>query len=320
MSWVLAIDIGGTKIAGALVNEEAHVLAAENASLPTPKTGGEDVAAAVAQMASQLQSQAQEHGLQPRAVGIGSAGVVDPEGRRIVSATDAIPGWGGTELAKIVETQVKLPVTIENDVHAHARGEMWMGAGRGLESAIMVAVGTGIGGAIISGGQILRGSHGLAGHLGHLPASMGQDRPCSCGVLGHIEAIGSGPGMSAWYNHRATNGSGSESRLAARFTPVANARELEQRAQAGDELAGTVMSEAAYATGQILAGLVNSFDPQTVIVGGGLANAGPHYWDGLRAGYHGQLMPPLAQVPLVAAELGTQAALLGAAALAFTQI
>ena len=167
MSHVIAIDIGGTKIAGALVSDSGDLTPAPVASLPTPKTGGEDVAATVVEMVRMVREAAGS--AQPLAVGIGSAGVIDPAGRRIVSATDAIPGWGGTELAEIVEAASGLPVFIENDVHAHARGEMWKGAGRGRTSALMVAVGTGIGGAIIQGGQILRGARAWPGTWGTYP-------------------------------------------------------------------------------------------------------------------------------------------------------
>ena len=341
MSHVIAIDIGGTKIAGALVSDSGDLTPAPVASLPTPKTGGEDVAATVVEMVRMVRQAAGS--AQPLAVGIGSAGVIDPAGRRIVSATDAIPGWGGTELAEIVEAASGLPVFIENDVHAHARGEMWKGAGRGRASALMVAVGTGIGGAIIQGGQILRGARGLAGHVGHLPASVGQERRCSCGKTGHIEAIAAGPAMTSWYNDQLAAGGGAgqapgaptvpgvaavpavgagevPAAPAARRVPVADGRELFDRARHGDELAQQVVQTAGYATGEVIAGLVNALDPEIVIFGGGLAEAGDPYWPAVEEGYRNQLMPALAEVPLVVAELKTGAALLGAAALAWAQL
>lgn len=307
MSEVLAIDIGGTKIAGAIVDQNGHFQPAAGGPLPTPKTGGEDVAATVVEMVKNLLAQAPTT---PAAIGIGSAGVIDPAGRRIVSATDAIPGWAGTALADTVEAAAGLPVYIENDVHAHARGEMWKGAGRPYRSAIMVAVGTGIGGALVQDRRILRGERGLAGHLGHLPASAGQDRKCSCGQLGHIEAIGAGPGMTSWYNDQ----------IPSHLTPAADGRDLLERARGEDVLARTVVETAARATGEVIAGLVNAFDPQIVILGGGLAQAGEPYWSALHHGYQNQLMPALAEVPLVLAELESGAALLGAAALAFAGI
>lgn len=311
-SSVIAIDIGGTKIAGALVTlpftherdegvGEPTVIAEPTWKNSTPTTGGQDVATAVITLIQRMMESVAE--TQPIGVGIGSAGAIDRTGRVIESATDAIPGWAGTPLADLVEQAVGLPVVIENDVHAHARGEASLGAGRGAGSTLMVAVGTGIGGAFTIDRDIVRGAHGLAGHLGHIVTPYGRGQVCSCGRDGHLEAIASGPGMTRWFNER--GGSASD------------ARDLENQALCGDTLAHTVLAEAATATGEIIAGLVNSFDPDIAILGGGLAGAGDLYWEPLRAGYANQLMTPLADTPLVPATLGSSAALIGAAQLAY---
>lgn len=310
---VIAIDIGGTKIAGGLVtlafddqrNEsstEPHVASDPTWTSPTPTSGGQGVAGTVVGLVKRILEASND--VTPSAIGIGSAGVIDPNGRAIVSATDAIPGWAGTPLADIVEQAVGLPVIIENDVHAHARGEAIFGAGAGAGSTLMVAVGTGIGGAFTFNGEIVRGARGLAGHVGHIITPLGRGNTCSCGCDGHLEAIASGPGMTRWFN--------------ARGGSAIDARDLEQQALTGDDLAKTVLSEAATATGEIMAGLVNSIDPDIVILGGGLARAGDLYWQPLRAGFTTQLMPPLANTPLVPATLGSSAALIGAAYLAYS--
>lgn len=312
-SSVIAIDIGGTKIAGGLVAFPSHSERDESTTdslvtsdpawtAPTPTTGGQHVADTVVTLVKRISEATGE--TSPIAVGIGSAGVIDSNGRTIVSATDAIPGWAGTPLADIVEQAVGLPVIIENDVHAHARGEAVFGAGAGAGSTLMVAVGTGIGGAFTFNGEIVRGARGLAGHVGHIITPQGRGHTCSCGCDGHLEAIASGPGMTRWFNTRGGS--------------AIDARDLEQQALAGDDLAKTVLSEAATATGEIMAGFVNSLDPDIVILGGGLARAGDLYWQPLRAGFTTQLMPPLAQTPLVPATLGSSAALIGAAYLAYS--
>ncbi|OKL50405.1 ROK family protein [Boudabousia marimammalium] len=319
MRHVIAIDIGGTKIAGALVallesGETPPAAVAERlrgfvtarsavATHPTwtaatVKTGGNDVAATVVSVVQKVIAHAQSHGLTLSGVGIGSAGVIDPTGRMIASATDAIPGWTGTKLADIVEAATGLPVIIENDVHAHARGEAVGGAGNPFASTLMVAVGTGIGGAFTEGSRILRGIRGLSGHVGHIVAPGAEGNLCSCGADGHLEAIASGPGMTRWFNQRGGN--------------AVDARDLEAQAEAGDELAIQVMAEAATATGQIIAGLVNCFDPEVVILGGGLARAGDLYWGPLKAAYQTQLMPALRDTQLLPAALGSAAALVGA--------
>lgn len=304
----VAIDIGGTKIAGALVDSDGNVIANHTNhaewTTPTPRTGGNDVAKAVAHIAALINKKAQEQGRTPVACGIGSAGVIDPSGRHIASATEAIPGWTGTQLAEIVETETGLTTIIENDVHAHARGEAWLGAGKGHKTVLMVAIGTGIGGALIVNGEIVRGARGLAGHVGHLVTSVGRGYECSCGVDGHLEAIASGPGMVRLANSRGAN--------------VTDGYDLVAQANAGNETCKTVIKDAATATGEIIAGLVNSFDPEIVILGGGIANAENElYWNALNTAYTEQLMPALKHVPMVVASLGGAAPQAGAAQLAF---
>lgn len=304
----VAIDIGGTKIAGALVDSDGNVVASKKDyptwSAPTPKTGGEAVANKVASIAALVTEKAMEMGRAPIGCGIGSAGVIDPSGRFIRSATDAIPGWSGTQLADIVEATTNLPTIIENDVHAHARGEAWLGAGAGYKAVLMVAVGTGIGGAFTFNGEIVRGATGLAGHVGHIITPYGRGHECSCGVDGHLESIAAGPSMVRWANQRGAT--------------VTDGIDLERQAEAGQTIPLETLTDAATATGEIIAGLVNCLDPEIVILGGGMAAAGEVYWGPLRSAYQAQLMPALKEVPLVPAALGGAAPQAGAAALAFT--
>ncbi|EEH63211.1 ROK family protein [Gleimia coleocanis DSM 15436] len=307
----VAIDIGGTKIAGALVDSDGNVVANHKDhaqwTCPTPRIGGNDVAKAVAKIVALVNEKAQELGYAPVACGIGSAGVIDPSGRFIASATEAIPGWTGTQLADIVEAETGLTTIIENDVHAHARGEAWLGAGKGHKSVLMVAVGTGIGGAFIVDGEIVRGAAGLAGHVGHLVTSVGRGFECSCGVDGHLEAIASGPGMVRLANHRGAT--------------VTDGYDLVAQATAGNEICMQTITDAATATGEIIAGLVNCFDPEIVILGGGIANAENElYWNALVSAYGEQLMPALKKVPMVVASLGGAAPQAGAAQLAFAHV
>ncbi len=314
VEYAIAIDIGGTKISAALVGDDGSIVGTTRARADTPHTGGDDVARTVVAVAHEVRHRADEAGVEIRAgIGIGSAGVIDAEGRGIASATDAIPGWSGTPLADIVEDALGLPVIIENDVHAHARGESLFGAGAGSSSALVIAVGTGIGGAFVLDGQVVRGSRGLCGHVGHVPVAQARGRTCSCGCDAHLEAIGAGPGMVRWYNDLIADSRDTGVAL----TPVVNAVELEQRANAGDEVACRVFHDGARATGEATAGLVNSLDPEVVIFGGGLSHAGAVYWEALRAGYADQLMPALSDVPIIPAQLGNSAALAGAGALAF---
>ncbi|MDP9800770.1 glucokinase [Arcanobacterium wilhelmae] len=307
---VLALDIGGTKVGWAVLGCEDRVLdPRENTGassgikmfargvMPTdaPK-GGEDLARRVAELAA---AQVEEHGCV--GVAVASAGVVDPETGAIISATDTLPGWSGTPLGEILREATGQPVWIINDVHAHGLGEARLGAGRGSDVVLSIAVGTGIGGALIRSGEIDFGAHSLAGHFGHVHHHFGTGIPCSCGRAGHLEAFASGSGLATWYNHRSDE------------AHVANGAELRALADAGDHLALACFSESAYAVGEVLGSLANCVDPHVIVISGSVANKnGEDWWDNVRAGYAASAMDGVACVPLVGGELGDDAPLLGA--------
>lgn len=298
---VIAIDLGGTKIAGAIADREGGLSLPSRVDTPS-RDGGAAVVGAINSLVARLLASAKAAGVGTIVgIGIGSAGVVDTTGRRIVASTDAILGWIGTEVADMVEAETGLPATLENDVNAHLRGEVWKGAGAGKRDAVMMALGTGIGGAIMVGGEILVGPHGTAGDFGHLPTFLPTARACTCGrTVPHLEAVASGPGLFTWYLERGGD------------PAVGGARELERLAQSGDALAAETYAKVGAETGRALGSIVNVVDPEVVIVGGGLANSGELWWGPLRAAYREQLVDALQDVPLVKATLGNQAALVGA--------
>lgn len=296
---LVALDIGGTKIAAAKTTPDGQILA--RASAPTPaKSGGAAIIAAALELINQLCAHQP-----PTRIGVGTAGVVDRQGEAIIAATDAIGGWVGTNIAAALSAATGAQVRVENDVNAHLRGEMWRGAARGADSAIMAAIGTGIGGAIALGGEILIGKRGLGGDIGHLPIAPDlTSLACPCGARSaHLEAICSGPGMLAWYLER-----GGDAQVNSGKALVAKA--------ADDPLAAAVIDTAASLLGASLGGIANVIDPQVVVIGGGVANAGSRWWEPLRNAFTAALMPALSGLPLVQATLGTDAALLGASKLA----
>lgn len=306
---VVAIDVGGTKVSAALVDTAGRISANVRADTPS-----HDGAALTELIASLPQKVAQAAGLADLSgvagVGIGSAGVVAADGRSIVSATDAIRGWAGQQVVARLEEVSGLPGFMCNDVHAHALGEVWLGAGRGSESVLLAAAGTGLGGAFFTRRDGLwRGERGLAGHFGHLPVPFTTQRTCSCGrQVSHLESFASGPGLVGDYHEL-----GGDLR-------ITSAKALEELANAGDELAQRAYRRSGEALGAALAGLVNAFDPQVVIVGGGLARSGKCWWDPLEAAFRGGLMDLVRDIELHPAHLGNEAALAGGAYLAFRNL
>ena len=299
MTTLLALDIGGTKIGWGIVEAEDSFTVTERGSIPTlAAQGGADVAARICTLAASLKEAHPE----ASGVAIASAGVVDPVEGKIVSATDIMPGWGGTPLGKLVEERTGLPVRVLNDVHAHGLGEATLGAGRPYSSVLSIAVGTGIGGALVEDGHVTFGSRGIAGHVGHIHHHFAPDMVCSCGRFGHIEAFCSGSGITAWYNS-----------LRPQDAPeVDGGRALQELADAGDPLASACFARSAYALGEATASLVNCMDPAVVIISGSMTRSGDIWWDGLNEGFSASAMTPVATTPILVGSLGGNAPLLGA--------
>jgi glucokinase len=241
------------------------------------------------------------------AVGVGSAGVVDHDSGRVVSATDALPGWPGIDLRGELSARSGLPVSVDNDVNATALAEARAGAACDARRAILVMVGTGVGGALIGDRNVERGSSGTAGEIGHLPIGPVDGRLCGCGRGGHLEAYTSGPAMATWYRERGGRG-------AADFRGVAHL------ARSGDPLALAVVTEGAATLGRALGGLVNVLDPDAVVVGGGVVAAGGVFLRPLRRAYRAELLPGTAGVPMRVSRFGPRSGVIGAGILALDDL
>ena len=238
-------------------------------------------------------------------MGISSAGVVDPATGDITFANELMPGWGGTHLGAEVTAATGLPCAVLNDVHAHALGEARWGGGKGLASVLVVAVGTGIGGAYVEDGAIMLGAHNEAGHIGHVACIAAAGVPCSCGATGHLEPVAAGPGIIQEYVRL-----GGDETLPD-GTPIDGA-EIDRRAAAGDAAAQGAERRAGLALGEVLGSMCNMFDPAAIILSGSVAKCGPSWSDALTEGFMGQAMPPVQATPIVDGALADDAPLIGA--------
>lgn len=287
---VAALDIGGTKLAAALVARSGEIV--DRRTVPTPAdAGGRAILAVASELVADLRAGSPAELV---ALGIGSAGVVDPVSGRVLAATDQLADWAGTDLTEL-GARWRVPVAAMNDVHAHALGEASADG-----TMLFLAVGTGIGGAYVVDGAVLAGAHSVAGHAGHLPSVYADRTPCTCGGRGHLEAIASGPALVARYQELSGEQAG-------------DLRSVAERAAAGDRVAGEVIEYGGAAVGSALGGLVNMLDPHVVVIGGGVAGLGMLWWNALRAGFRREALPRLVDVPVSAARLGSDAALIGAA-------
>jgi glucokinase len=293
----LGVDIGGTKTRVGLVDAGHRVLDVREA--PTPARDGPR---AVLEVVAGLGRALAGRGADVVACGVGTAGVVDPAAGTVVASTDAIAGWAGVPIVQQLSALLGLPVRVDNDVNAFALGEAAAGAARGRAHVLAVTVGTGVGGAFMLRGRLWRGAHHNAGEIGHLPVPGFGDRRCACGADGHLESVSAGPAMAARYGRLTGNAVG--------FAEVA------RRAEAGDGPAVTVVEEGGGVLGQLLAGLVNAVDPESVVVGGGVAVPAGRYWAAAERHFRRHLLPAVAGVRLVPARLGNDAVVVGAAQLA----
>ncbi len=311
MRYAVGVDLGGTKTAAGVVAEDGSLLF--TGQIPTlNRDGGGAILDATAALARSLVKQAADAGFRVEAVGVGSAGVINADNGSVLSATDAILDWAGTQIAAGLAARLGLPAAVVNDVHAHALGEAWLGAAAGTSTSLLVAFGTGVGGSLIVNGKPLLGRHFVGGHVGHFASphafEHGIPLPCSCGRAGHVEAIASGPALHAAYLRHG----GSPS--------LRDARAVFDAARLGDGLALAVVAKGSAAAGQAVGGLINILDPGAVVISGGLADAGPLWWDGMERALRAELLAPLAGVSVVRAALGASAAIVGAASLVLANV
>ncbi|GGK77682.1 ROK family protein [Ornithinimicrobium pekingense] len=313
MNPTLAVDIGGTKIAAGLVPGHGGGTAVEHlTTVPTPAAeGGEAVVQAALGAARTVLDAAAEP---PARVGISSAGTVEPGTGRVTHATNLILGWAGTPLGERFTEALGMPTAVLNDVHAHGLGEVLGGAATGTRSALVVAIGTGIGGCHVVDGAPVLGARGVAGHVGHVPVAEASGLRCSCGHDGHLEALASGTGVAAEMQRRTGRRlSGREVAALAGASADAVRADAVQRDDPDAPVAREVLALAGRATGRALGGLLNVLDPQVLVVGGGLSQAGGPWRQALLEGVREQAMDVVADVPVRFSDLGVQAALRGAA-------
>ncbi|TVU61319.1 ROK family protein [Paenarthrobacter nitroguajacolicus] len=316
MTHVIGVDLGGTKTAAGVVSPAGVVLMSE--TIPTlNRGGGEAILDATSALIAGLVERAADAGHTVSGVGVGSAGVIDAVAGTVVSATDAIRSWAGTALVAGLSARLGLGVRAVNDVHAHALGEAWLGAAAGSSSSLMVAFGTGVGGSFVLDGAPVLGHRFVGGHVGHFASPYatfdGVPLACVCGAAGHVEAIASGPAIHESYL-----------RLGGSVLDAADTRGVFALAapdsSAGEATASTLAAAQAVelgaaAAGQAVGGLINILDPETVVVSGGLADAGDPWWKPMEIALRRELLSPLLSVPVVRATLGNSAAIVGAAKL-----
>ncbi|KND25662.1 ROK family protein [Streptomyces acidiscabies] len=300
---VAALDIGGTKIAGALVDGDGAIVA--RAQRPTPaREDGETVMGAVEAVLGELTASPLWDRV--HSVGIGSAGPVDASAGTVSPVN--VPGWRGFPLVPRVRAVTgELPVELIGDGVAITAAEHWQGAARGHDNALCMVVSTGVGGGLVLGGRLHPGPTGNAGHIGHISVDLDGD-PCPCGGRGCVERIASGPNIA---RRALDNG----------WRPGpdgdATAAAVAAAARAGDPAALASFDRAAQALAAGIAATATLVEIDIVVIGGGVGKAGDILFGPLRRHLADYATLSFVQgLTIVPAQMGTDAGLVGAAAAA----
>ena len=306
------VDLGGTKIYTLVATADGEVLGEDRR--PTQAQEGPDaVIGRVVDSVRRAMGQAGAGKDDVVGVGLSTPGPCDPE-RGVVSEAPNLAGWRNIPLAQIAGEALEMPALIEHDAAAACYGEYRFGAGQGFRHIIYVTLGTGVGGGFIIDGRIYHGATGAAGEVGHL--ILDENGPaCTCGNRGCVEAFATGPAIAREATEAVHAG---RSPLLAELAggDQMTAELVHQAAQQGDEAAREVIERAGHYLGLGLVGVLNSFNPQCLILGGGLLGLGDLYLEpALRAVRQGAFKQILTDVTITRAKLGNRAGSLGAAAL-----
>ena len=307
----IGVDIGGTKTAVGLVAADGSIL--RSMVVPTPAQDSEELFTATAACIREVAGDEK-----PIGVGVGVAGLVDAAGSTVVFAPHL--AWRGTDVAGRLAEITGLPVEVDNDVAATAWAEYTFGAGRGADPLVVVAVGTGLGGGIVIGGELMRGATGASGEVGHVPF-VPDGHQCACGARGCWEQYASGSALTRAARELVASGSSEAAALrdSCGGDPQAlKGQAVTELALAGDAASLRIIADVGTALGVGLSGIVAVLDPARVVVGGGVAAAGDLLLEPARAAMAGRLVGAAYREipPIVPAACGESAAMIGAAELA----
>jgi glucokinase len=306
---VLAVDLGGTKCAAAIVDPEGRMI--RRRTLPVDTRSAQAPVWQICELAKELAGCKQPKDVF-RAAAIAVPGLVRPRGT--VWAPN-LPGWEHMPLAARLERALRIPAIIESDRNAAVIGESWRGAARGRSDVVVLLVGTGIGAGILSGGRLVRGAHELSGCAGWM--AVGARRPRHGPPLPELESLAAGPAIAR--RARGLMRRGQRSILSKLDAKDLTALDVAEAAQKGDRLAREVFRQVGRLLGLAVANLVSLFDPEVVVIGGGLAASADLFLQELERVVF-ECAQPLAarQVRLKITRLGDRANLLGCARLAWS--
>lgn len=305
----LAVDLGGSQARVATSNDELAL----DGRLDEPTDHSSGPESVVAQLARLCKRSCEQSGRSLNDIELAVVACPGPLDARdgVVFDPPNLPGWKQVALRAMLEAALGVPVAIVNDANAAALGEFHHGAGRGTRNLVYLTISTGIGGGVVVDGVLLEGTSGSGGELGHMTIDRNGPR-CPCGNLGCLEVLGSGRAIARRYAEALATGQG-----ATASDPTISARDVIRFATQGEQVARDIFQDAARAVGTGVVNCVNIFNPDVVVLGGGVTGAGEQLFEPVRAMVERYALPrPRTSVRIVPAQLGLDVGLIGAAGLA----
>jgi glucokinase len=316
---ILGIDLGGTKILTAVTNSQGKMLSRDHSITPASK-GHEAVIQSILESAHRALEQANVAISELTAVGIGAPGLSNPETGMLFTSPN-LPGWRDVPLRDIMQERLGKRTFLINDANAAALGEFYFGAARGASNFIYITLSTGIGGGIVIDGKIYSGAIGAAGEVGHM--TIDDDGPiCNCGNRGCWEMLASGTALAREAKHRIEEGvRTSILEYAEGDVEKVTAQVVHSAAERGDSLAQELIARTSYYVGVGLANLINIFNPELIVIGGGLSNIGDMLLKpAFKVARERAYKEAFQAVRFASAELGRDSGVLGAAAFALKEM
>jgi glucokinase len=308
-----AVDLGGSKILSVVADDEGRILGEDR----RPTDAEEGPEAGLERIGASIEAALANAGLRRedlRAAGVCSPGPID-SARGVIPEAPNLPGWHDVPVCQYLAGRLGVPTILENDATAAAYGEFVYGAGRGFRHIVYITVSTGIGGGLVLDGRLYRGASGAAGEIGHITIDV--DGPlCGCGKPGHVEALASGRAIAREAQAVLARGGSPWLAQMAEEEGEVTAATVQRAAEAGDPEACRIIQRAGYYLGIGLAAYVDVFNPEVIIIGGGLRHMGDLYLGPAREEMARRAMvEPLKAVRLVMAELGDYSGVMGIVAL-----
>lgn len=311
--WLIGVDLGGTTTKIAFFNYYGEIL--HKWEIPTDVSNeGKNITTDIAKAIDGKLDELGRSKSNILGIGIGAPGPVNLSTGGIYEAVNL--GWKDEyPLQDLLEVETSLPVVVDNDANCAALGEMWKGAGNGAKDIVCVTLGTGVGGGVITNGDVVHGKSGAAGELGHITSVAEGGAPCNCGKSGCLETIASATGIV----RLAVEGlkkADQQGALGSIFRQVGQvtAKDIFDTAREGDEIAKSVIKEVSFQLGLALANIANTLNPEKIVLGGGVSKAGSVLLNPVKESFLQYSFPRVGKSTEIAlATLGNDAGVIGAA-------